>query len=408
VTREPAGVHAATLRLLAQRGRVVQSRTRVVAAAARARRGGPRAYTLWPDARRPMLSADMGYPPAAEWLRGTMVPTLRRLPDAATWMSLRAGAALVSDEEGLAERVGAGLTGARTRPRLALFSPSGQAVSKAVCFLFREGDSLPSVVVKAMAEPRFAWRLRAESELLARVRDRVAHDAWVAATLPPRPGFAGDNAGEFVLAEPFDPLGAATGSGGPGPAREWLRLFQAASCVQVRSWSDADERTALAAARAGWRLAERDAEAAVAVRLRALFAPLRGAELPRCAVHGDFWRGNVAAVAGSVRVYDWEWAALDGTPLVDLWTYELAELRILARDGERGLESHLVAALGRVRDELRLRRLDERFALATLAPVLGTLSFRIRSRLGMPDEMERHSVPLIAAAERLLLSDEPF
>ena len=46
-------------------------------------RRGRRTYTLWPDHRQPMISADMGYPPAAEWLRRTLVPTLRRLPDAA-------------------------------------------------------------------------------------------------------------------------------------------------------------------------------------------------------------------------------------------------------------------------------------------------------------------------------------
>ena len=173
VTRARAGDHSATLRLLAPCGLVVGYRPRVVAAAVRARRGGPRAYTLWPDARRPMLAADAGYPPAAEWLRGTMVPTLRRLPDAATWMSLRAGAALVGDGAGLAERVGTGLMDTGTRPRLALYSPSGQAVSKAVCFLFREGEPAPHIVVKAMAEPRFAWRLRRESELLECVRRNV-------------------------------------------------------------------------------------------------------------------------------------------------------------------------------------------------------------------------------------------
>jgi hypothetical protein len=126
--------------------------------------------------------------------------------------------------------------------------------------------------------------------------------------------------------------------------------------------------------------------------------------LPRCAVHGDFWRGNVAARDGSVRVYDWEWAAADGMPLFDLWTYELAELRLLARAGGGQLESELGNALVRLQTELRRRELDDRLALATLAPVLGALSFRIRKRLAMPDEMERHSLAVMAAAERLLVS----
>jgi hypothetical protein len=36
--------------------------------------------------------------------------------------------------------------------------------------------------------------------------------------------------------------------------------------------------------------------------------------------------------------------------------------------------------------------------------VLGGLSFRIRNVLRMPDEMERHSISVMAAVERLLAS----
>jgi hypothetical protein len=79
-------------------------------------------------------------------------------------------------------------------------------------------------------------------------------------------------------------------------------------------------------------------------------------------------------------------------------------LRLRARAGERELGGHLRAALERVRAELRQRGLDDRFALATLAPVLGGLSFRVRTRLAMPDEMERHSIAVMRAAEQLLLA----
>ena len=392
------GPPAATLRLLAERGRIVTSRVRIVAAAARARRGNS-VYTLWPDARQPMISADMGYPPAAEWLRRTMVPTLRRLPDAATWMSLRARAALIGETDGLAARIGASVLAGR--PRVAMYSPSGQAVSKAVCFLFSEGDREPQVVVKAMAEPRFAWRLRTESALLETIRSRIADERF-AATLPSPPLLTRELDGDFLVAEQFDPLAAATGSGTRDQALEWLRRFQAASSSDERPWTVDDEREALDAVLGAWRLAGTGTEDQVAARVRELMAPLRGSAVPRCPVHGDFWRGNVAALDGSVRVFDWEWAALDGTPLVDLWTYELAELRLLARQGERALDDELAAALARVQAELASRRLDERLALATLAPTVGALSFRIRTRLEMPDEMERHSVPVLAAAERLL------
>jgi hypothetical protein len=253
-----------------------------------------------------------------------------------------------------------------------------------------------------MAEPRFSWRLRRESALLEAIRVRVGQDARVAAGLPGAPLFAGRVAAEFMLVEPVDPLGTATGGTTRERALEWLRRFQAASCSREQAWESEDERAALAVVKETWRLAAPGTEDAVVSRVRALMGPLRGARLPRCAVHGDFWRGNVAARDDDIRVYDWEWAAQEGIPLFDLWTYELAELRVLARDGANGLEERLEGAMGRVRAELSDRGLDERFALATLAPVLGALSFRIRARLQMPDAMERHSIAVMRAAERLL------
>jgi hypothetical protein len=382
---------------------VITSRRGILAASARARHGGG-TYTLWPDARQPMISADMGYPPAAEWLRATMVPTLRRLPDAAAWMALRAGAALVAEQPGLAADVAQRVLGRSSPVRIAMYSPSGQAVSKVICFMFAEGDAAPRLVVKGMAEPRFSDRLRTESAVLESVRARVAHDAYVVAALPPAPLLAHDVAPDFVLAEPFDALGEATGSGGRTQAHEWLEAFQAASCTRTEPWGVHDDRWAVGSTRDAWSLARRPAEEVVVERVRALVAPLRGAPMPRCAIHGDFWHGNVAARKGSVRVYDWEWAVLDGIPLVDLWTYELANLRIHARDGGGMLDDSLRDALRHVRAGLRRRALDERLALATLAPILGELSFRVRRRLRMPDEMERASITVMAAAERLLLS----
>jgi len=315
-------------------------------------------------------------------------------------MSLRARAALIGKADGLAVQIGARfVSGAPLR--VAMYSPSGQAVSKAVCFLFREGDPDPRLVVKAMAEPRFDWRLRTESAVLESIRTRVAHAGDLGATLPPTPLLAAEAAGEFIVAESFDPLASATGACPRERAWDWLRAFQAASGSREQQWGDADERETLDAVRDAWQLAGSGTADAIAARVRTLLASIRGTVVPRCPVHGDFWRGNIAARDGSLRVYDWEWAALDGTPFVDLWTYELAELRLLARQGA-ALDAELAAALERVQNELRLRKLDERFALATLAPVLGALSFRIRTRLRMPDEMERHSMSVMTAAERLL------
>jgi hypothetical protein len=372
----------------------------IIIAAISARRGG-RAYTLWPDARQPMICADAGYPPAAEWLRRTMAPRLRRLPDAATWTALRAGALVVAQRAGLAEQVARPLMGTRAPLRVAMFSPSGQAVSKVICFVFREGDEQPQLVVKAMAEARFSPRLRVETAVLEEIRERVGHDPAVAGALPPPPAFAAEWAGEFVVAEPLDPLGSATGTATRESAQEWLRAFQAASRLRERPWDPADDRWVLDTARESWRLAGRRSEAVVA-KLVALLAPLQGTAVPRCAVHGDFWRGNIAAANGAMRVYDWEWAELEGLPFTDLWTYELAELRIRARHDRRDLDGALSRAVERIRAEVARRGLDERLARATLVPVLGSLSFRVRRRLAMPDELEETSIAIMAAAERLL------
>jgi aminoglycoside phosphotransferase (APT) family kinase protein len=157
----------------------------------------------------------------------------------------------------------------------------------------------------------------------------------------------------------------------------------------------------VATVRNAWRAAAPESAEAMAERTAVLLQRLVGNELPRCAVHGDFWRGNLAAADGRLRVFDWEWAQPEGMPLFDLWTYELAELRLRAARGERHLEPGLHAALAAVKEELEVRGIDPSWALATLAPVLAEFSFRIRRRLGTASSMEGPSMVVMAAAERL-------
>src|SRR5829696_4298406 len=164
-------------------------------------------------------------------------------------------AALVGEEPGFAAEVGGAVLGTETPLRVAMYSPSGQAVSKALCFLFREGEKEPRLVVKAMAEPRFSWRLRRESALLESIRAQVRHDATVTAGLPEAPLFAGDAAGEFMLVEPVDALGTASGESSREQALQWLRQFQVASRSCERRWGSENERTTLAVAEDAWRLA---------------------------------------------------------------------------------------------------------------------------------------------------------
>ena len=100
--------------------------------------------------------------------------------------------------------------------------------------------------------------------------------------------------------------------------------------------------------------------------------------MPRCAVHGDFWRGNIAVDGTRLRVYDWEWAAPSGHPLLDLWSYELGELRGRAGTPGGDRAGSCRGAAARVEAELEARGLDRRLALALLLPVTAEVGYRVR------------------------------
>jgi hypothetical protein len=117
---------------------------------------------------------------------------------------------------------------------------------------------------------------------------------------------------------------------------------------------------------------------------------LTGAGLPVSAVHGDFWRGNVAERDGAVRVFDWEWARMSGRPLFDVWAYELADLleRAQAGDDPGQLREAADDSAERVRAELAARGIAEDFAGAAALPALAVLGFRMRELTGHPGPAE--------------------
>jgi aminoglycoside phosphotransferase (APT) family kinase protein len=121
-------------------------------------------------------------------------------------------------------------------------------------------------------------------------------------------------------------------------------------------------------------------------------APLRGRPLGRHAVHGDFWAGNLSERDGELRVFDWEWAAERGHPLVDLVMFHVA--------GEAAVDPAEVAA--QVAQELSARDADPAFATALLVPVLGELALRWRWQWDVPSGAERRLLRLMRRAARLL------
>jgi hypothetical protein len=401
-TQETAGPGAA-LRLVASDGRLVSWRPLVLTIGGLARVGSIRAHTIWPSAAHPYVAMDVGYPPAAEWFRNTMESPRWRFPGAATWNVLRARAVLLGPADGLAVAAAERALGhANRRRRFVLYVHTGHPISKALCFVFEPGEAEPSVVVKAMPFRRFKGRLQAEVERLASVRAVVAHDREVAAALPPAPLYAGEIGDDYVVVEQADPLAGAAGRDDRAAAMSWLEGFQTVSSRGATPWSEEDDADVLSSIDDAWGRARPSSRAGVAERTRALLADLRGSRVPRCAVHGDFWRGNIARDGGRLRIFDWEWAELQGTPMFDRWTYELAELRMRASRGEHDLADPLARALERVTADLAPTELASELALATLPAVLARLAYRIRNATGLDDRMETPSALVMTAVEEVL------
>jgi hypothetical protein len=400
------------IRLLVDRDRAVTWRPAAVAAALVSRAAGLRAYALWPSTKHPRIAADLGHPASAEWLRLTFEPDApRRLVGPATWNALRArGLVLGPPSRLITEAIRRGAERDIRAPRLALYSPTGQSLSKAACFVFEYGAEQPSLVVKAMPDPRYAGRLRHETEMVEMIRRRLGSSLHLAAALPLPPLFAGTAGGEYVVVQPVDPLAAATGQlADPAPALKWLREFQESTTTRITAWGDVDTEDALGHVRYAWGRARPASAAAVIAGAERLLRALEGRPVRRCAVHGDFWRGNIAYRGsnssnreGRLRVYDWEWAQHEGTSFFDLWTTELGVLRKKAEESERDLTQPLRDAVARVENELQRQSVDPGFARATLAPSLSWLVFRVRRMTGVAGGAEAASVRLMMAVESVV------
>lgn len=401
--RDDSDVHPG-LRLVAREGGVARGRWRKLA---RLRSMSGAAHGVWPRLDMPVFVLPVGDRAVSRWMQETFEPSARvvarRAP--ATWHLLRARGLVRGDAPGTAlaaaeQALGRELPGAR----VAGYSPSGTTLTKVTCFVFEAGATEPSIVVKGMATRSYQWRLEAELTALGSIREAVAGDPEVAGALPAPPIWQGTIDGDLLMAEALDPLARHTGAASDEEALLWLERFHAASSHGRPRWGEADTAAAVGALRHAWSFGRPRSSEAMIAAVTGLLSPLAGSEVERCAVHGDFWRGNLAGSDGEIRVYDFEWARLDGHPFLDVWTYELADLRDIALDVEaEDLTERIEAAIGRVEQVLARRGTDPRFARAMLAPSHAELSFRFRALTGYPGGNEPGAKVVMAALERILL-----
>lgn len=368
------------------------------------RLGAVDAYTAWPDAATPLQLLPAGDERACEWVRATFEWWSEKRVSHATWNVLRATSAILAQSPGIAHEAAERALGRPLdRPVIACVSASGHPQSKLLCFVFEDDATEPSAVVKGVPEQGEGPRLVAETRLLETIRQRVEASAEVVAGLPPAPLWIGDVGGEEMVVERVDDLAAATGEQDRDASLAWLAAFQAASTTEATPWGQDDEAREMAdAVDFAWGEASPESRTEALAAAARLVESLRGASVAECAVHGDFWRGNVACRDGAVRVYDWEWARATGRPFFDLWTYELGALRHDPPEALEAAVDAMRAALGRVEDQLEARGLHRGFALATLAPVVGELAYRVRRVRGQAPANEQRAVQLVQAADRLL------
>lgn len=392
-------------RLLGRSVRVRRRRPAVLAEALFDRLAGGGALTVWPGLDRPEAIAPTGDRAVATWLAATFGhgrPRVRGL-DPGTWSALRSRAiacprgksiVLTAAEQALEKP----LPGAR----VACVSATGSPLGKLLCFVFEAGADAPAIVVKAIPQPGHGGRLRGETALVEQLRERLRHAPEVAAALPLPPLLSAEVEGEGVVVEPVDPLAASTGEAGREAALAWLAAFARETTVREQPWSAFESRPARDAVAYAWRLARPHVLERVLERFDRLQSELAGAVVPVCAVHGDFWTGNLASRDGQLRVYDWEWARAEGDPAFDLWSYELATLRVASMEDPDELLDGLERAQAGVAAGLERRGLEPRLARATVLSVVADVGFRNARWRGRPGGREPDAVAPMVAAERLL------
>jgi peptidoglycan/xylan/chitin deacetylase (PgdA/CDA1 family) len=390
------------LSLIASHGLLIRGRKRTIAVGLLGRLGIPAIHVLWPEPAAPQLVTSPGAPHTGAWMTRRFEPIeQRRHTDrAATWAALRGRAAFVGRGTGQAvELAEAALGHPLNDPHVAVFRASNSPWVKALAFVWHDGNREPSLVVKRMPYALEPCHLRHETEIVAVLRDMLAGHR-LAATLPPAPLLVGERDGLYVVVEPVDPLGGRHGAPDRARALSWLRELHSAT-ARPRPWGPQDDESVLALTRSSYAEAGLGCEDALCEHIRAGLEALRGAAVPLVVEHRDFWAGNIAATPDEMRVYDWEWTAIDGRPFFDLWTWELADLRHAPSAGAGHDLSMLAESLRFVERELVARDIDPAFARLTLPAVIGEITFRGDRATGGRIE-KAQSVRVMDAAAQLV------
>jgi hypothetical protein len=396
------------LRFVARSGVVTESRGAALRHALTLRSGGRScSFAAWPNAIAPLQVVPLNRPALASWATETFEPWTRRPgPTAFLWTLLRSRALVVAYEPGpLAAVAEAALERVAGSMDPLFVSMTGGRASKLLCFVFDRDARAPGAVAKVIPDSRFAQGLRREVRVLDELRERGLPQE-VAAALPAAPIAARTVGHDFVVVEPVDELGRLTGSADRDTALRWLERFHGATTSDTRAWAPEDTERLLASARYAWEHARPAHAAEVLGQIERLSAELHDAKIGRCTLHGDFWRGNLAASGGALRVFDWEWAEHDAAPFLDLWAYELAPLVERPwQSGDSELMDALEGARHAVRGELTARGLHGGFADATFAPALAELAFRFRRDRGIAGGSEARYARMMPAVERLLATE---
>jgi aminoglycoside phosphotransferase (APT) family kinase protein len=217
--------------------------------------------------------------------------------------------------------------------------------------------------------------------------------------MPDEPLLVGRVGGETVVVQRCNPVTANCEPATDRRALDWLVAFQRATATTSRPWSDDDSQEVLTTVERA--LAGPGTEAArdLLPALRSRLHRLHGVDLPRCAVHGDFWRGNLAFEGDRLRVYDWEWSRPEGLPFFDHATWEWGVLRPTERKVFPGA---VRAAVDRVAQRLPHAGIPADVAPVALVYAAAELSTRVEREFGRAGAIGGAATQILAALGTLL------